>query len=163
MYHRNDAYYEVAQVCLNGHVITGHYNSSPEFRKPYCNKCGSATIHKCPNCEENIQGDYIVFGVPPISSKKHAPVYCSNCGQPFPWTESRLQAARELAEEMEDLYKNEELVESLPDLISDNPRTTVAATKWKKALSQVGRYTAEAFREILVDIVSESAKKILFP
>jgi hypothetical protein len=38
-------YYETMQVYLNGHQITDRYNSSPEQRRKYCDKCGAETIH----------------------------------------------------------------------------------------------------------------------
>lgn len=163
MRHSNEPYYEVAQVCLNGHVITKIYNISLERRKSFCDKCGAPTIHQCQNCGENIQGEYMVPGMAAGGFTKKAPVYCFNCGEPFPWTESRLEAARELVAGTDDFDGKDELVESLPDLVSDNPRTIVAATKWKKALIQVGGFTVDAFREIIIDVLSESAKKILFP
>ena len=156
-------YHEVAQICLNGHVITDRFNQNTEFRKDFCDKCGSSTIHQCPNCNNNIQGDYIVEGYFSIGHEPHLPNYCLHCGHPFPWTESRLDAAKDLVMATEELEEKELLVQSLPDLVADTPRTSLAASRWKKALIKVGGYTAEAFREILIDVLSESAKKILFP
>ena len=45
----------------------------------------------------------------------------------------------------------------------DTPGTTLAATKFKKLAAKAGGGVASAFKEILVSIVSESAKKILWP
>jgi hypothetical protein len=157
-------YYEVAQVCLNGHVITDTYNSSLELRKNFCPKCGAQTIHECPHCGENIQGDYIVPGVVVAGRSRRAPAYCHNCGQAFPWTEARLEAARQLTLETEELGEEKEsLAGSLPDLVSDTPRTPVAAKRWERALRKIGGHTADVFKEIFVEVASETAKKILFP
>lgn len=56
-------YYEVMQVCLKGHQITDYYNSLPELRQEFCNKCGAKTIYQCPQCHAPIRGDYVVEGV----------------------------------------------------------------------------------------------------
>ncbi len=157
-------YYEVAQICLNGHVITDHYQSSPERRKDFCHQCGARTIHQCPNCNTNIQGDYVVPGVVAISGRRHAPAFCHRCGTPFPWTEMNLQAARELTLETEEFgQEKDKLIESLPELLADTPKTTVAVKRWKTALGKLGEHSAAAFKEILVQIASETAKKLLFP
>jgi hypothetical protein len=125
------SYYEVAQIGLNGHVITDHYQSSPERRKSFCPQCGAKTIHQCPNCGTNIQGDYIVPNVIAVRGHRNAPAFCHSCGTPFPWTEMHLQAARELTLETEELDQDKDkLIESLPDLIADTPKTTIAVKRW---------------------------------
>jgi uncharacterized protein (TIGR02391 family) len=77
--------YDVQQVCLKGHQITGRYNTLPQHRRQFCGKCGSKTIHTCPQCEKPIPGEYVVdgfFG----GSDTAVPTHCENCGAPFPWT-----------------------------------------------------------------------------
>ncbi len=156
-------YHEVAQVCLNGHIITDRYDSSPQLRKNFCSICGAKTIHQCPNCGENIQGDYIVPHVV-LGGLSSTPAYCHNCGAAFPWTERRLEAVRQLALETEELgEEKEELVNSLPDLVSDTPGTPMAAKRWKKALEKLGGHSASALKEMIVQVASETAKKLLFP
>jgi hypothetical protein len=159
-------YYEAAQICLNGHVITDRYNSSPQRRKNFCPHCGAQTMHQCSKCNEPLQGAYIIPGVVVGGGRPLAPAFCHNCGQPFPWTEMRLEAARELtlqAEELESDAEKQDLVNSLPDLVTDTPRTTVAANKWKKALEKLGEYTAGPLKEIFVQVATETAKRLLFP
>jgi hypothetical protein len=78
-------YYDIQQVCLNGHQITDNYNRSPEFRKNFCDKCGEKIIHQCPECGHPIKGDYHVQGVIGISETP-VPTHCENCGKPYPWT-----------------------------------------------------------------------------
>ncbi len=76
----------------------------------------------------------------------------------------RLQAVQELTLETEELdQEKEKLINSLPDLVSDTPKTTVAATRWRKALEKIGEQSASIFKELLIEIASESAKKLLFP
>lgn len=78
-------YYDVQQVCLNGHQITDRYNGSPEFRKKFCDECGEKTIYQCENCNKPIKGDYRVEDF--IAAGQAAvPTHCENCGEPFPWT-----------------------------------------------------------------------------
>ena len=82
------SYYDIQQVCLNGHQITANYNSSPEFRKSYCSECGEATIHQCPNCSKPIKGEYHVEGVFAVMTTE-VPTHCEHCGKPFPWTSKK--------------------------------------------------------------------------
>ena len=154
--------YDTALVCLNGHMINGQYNDSPQHNKKFCDKCGSPTIHQCPKCNANLQGDYIVRVYFGIGDSTPVPAYCFNCGQPFPWTETRLSAARELILES-DLPDKEKLSENLTDLISDTPKTTLAASRWRKALEKIGKPSAEIFQKVLTEILTETAKKLLFP
>jgi len=85
-----DSYHDVMQVCLNGHLITDNYYTSPEFRKAYCAKCGEKTITKCPNCNNEIKGDYHVPGVVVLSSSSTpVPDICEYCGQDFPWRDKK--------------------------------------------------------------------------
>jgi len=158
-------YYEVAQVCLDGHMITNRYNRNLELRKRFCDKCGAETIHQCRSCNTPIQGKYIVEGAVVLGSGPGSPPsYCHNCGKSYPWTERRLETARYLIEEADELNEEkEELVSSLPDLVNDTPRTASAAARLRKALSKVGEHTALALKEIFIEIASETAKKLLFP
>ncbi len=86
------ARYDVQQVCLNGHQITSSYNSSPEFRKQFCDECGEETIHKCPSCQADIKGYCHVDGLFSIK-KTPVPTHCENCGEAFPWTKKKALAA----------------------------------------------------------------------
>lgn len=78
-------YYDVQQVCLNGHQTTDTYNQSPEFRIEFCSKCGAKTIHKCPECNQTIRGDYHSDEVVVIGGSTPIPTHCEGCGRPFPW------------------------------------------------------------------------------
>jgi hypothetical protein len=155
--------YDVAEICLNGHVVTEMAASYPQHRKPFCPDCGSATITACPSCEANIQGYYHVTGVIGGYRKRPAPAFCHNCGEPYPWTAARLKAAKELAHEAEGLDEEERelLASSLDDLVADTPRTQLAASRFKRLLTKMGQGGAGAMRDIVVDIASETAKKAM--
>lgn len=94
--------YDVMQVCLKGHRITDSYNSSPEFRKPFCTKCGSETIHQCPSCKKDIKGDYKVPGVVSIGKSRAVPDICEYCGKDFPWRQMNSVLAEQLSEQKRD-------------------------------------------------------------
>ena len=158
--------YDTAQICLNGHVINDSIRTSPEFNKDYCDKCGSATITTCQECKSDIQGYYNHEGVfISLLETMAAPSFCHKCGKPYPWTEAKLKAAHDLAQELEDISEEEKkiLSKSIDDIIKDTPLTTVATTRFKKILSKTGKSTVDAFRDLLIDIASETAKKMLWP
>ena len=93
------------------------------------------------------------------------PNFCPDCGKPYPWTEAKLKAAQELANELDNLNPEERslLKKSLDDIVRDTPQTTVAATRFKRLVAKAGKPAAEAFRKLLVDVLSETAKKIIYP
>jgi hypothetical protein len=91
------------------------------------------------------------------------PAFCRACGSAYPWTESKIEAAKqliELAEKLDDAEKAT-LTADLPDLVRDTPRTQVAATRFKRLAAKVGGGITSALRDIIVDIASEAAKKVI--
>ena len=167
-------YYDAALICLNGHIINSSTNKSPEDNKKFCDKCGSETITKCPRCKTEIQGDYEErqedeFTYLPnrsytIHMSEKAPAFCHNCGKPYPWTESKLKAADELADEIENLKPEEKdvLKKSLDDLIKDSPNAQVAALRFKKLIAKAGGTVGNFFKDLLVDVLSEAIKKSIW-
>jgi hypothetical protein len=159
----SDSYYDTAQICSNGHVINSLAASSPQSNQKHCAKCGESTIMACPSCNTAIRGYYHVPGVIGLFSF-HKPSYCYNCGQAFPWTASSLEAARELADELEGLNpeEREQLKSSFADLVKNTPRTVVAETRFKKLMKKAGLEAYDGMKTILVDVVSEAVKKSVF-
>ncbi len=92
------------------------------------------------------------------------PSYCHDCGTAYPWTESMLEAAKELADELDGISaeEKEKLKESLNDLVREGPRTKLAETRFKKIMMKAGKEGLDAMKSILIDIVSETIKKSLF-
>jgi hypothetical protein len=155
--------YDVAQICLNGHVVNDSYNRYPECNQKYCDECGAETIIKCLKCQTPIRGDYHVDGV--IASPSYnPPKFCHECGEPYPWTAKALNAAIELAELTDNLTpeEQEQLKKTLDDLIKDGPQTVVATTRFKKIVSKTAPEIANGFKSILIEIVSESVKKAIW-
>jgi hypothetical protein len=153
--------YDIAQICLNGHVANSATIDFPQFNQKFCDECGEPTIRECPQCKSPIRGAYRDS----LMVHYTAPHFCINCGSPFPWTESRLRTAHDLARELDGLSGEERAIleKSIDDLIKESPSTTLAATRFKRIVAKAGQAAASMFREILTDILSESARKMLYP
>lgn len=152
-------YYE-ATICQNGHVISKYDSNSQKF----CSECGSKTYSNCTECGSFIRGIYKEDGVIRLGDNYKVPYYCYNCGNPYPWTQKILDNAvtllaldDDLDEEMKKLIK-----EAIPNLIVDTPDTPVAVAKYKKGISAAGQVIKDSMRNLLVDILSETVKKMLF-
>jgi hypothetical protein len=154
--------YDIAQVCLNGHVVNDSMRASPESNAKFCEDCGGSTISECGSCKTPIRGKYNSAGLG-FAYEFLAPAFCSNCGNAYPWTEAKMNAARDLISlsDLDDADK-EALTTDLPDLAQDTPRTKVAATRFKKLVAKLGGGVASAVRDIVVDVASEAAKKTIF-
>jgi hypothetical protein len=133
------------------------------LREKFCSRCGEETITHCPSCESSIRGDYDVEGVISISEYT-PPAYCHNCGNAFPWTTRKVEDAVELVKVGGGLTQTElgQLRTDLTDLTKDGPKTQVASLRFKTAMGKVGSSVAEGVRDIIVDILSETAKKALW-
>ncbi|MCZ3380399.1 DUF2321 domain-containing protein [Rhizobium sp. AG207R] len=155
-------YYQVGQVCLNGHEITSNFEGQQALRAAFCSECGEATIHKCQHCDANIRGWYHVDGF--ISMQEWVPPsYCHACGKPFPWIERAVAAARDLADEIENIEpaELERAKQSFLALTADTPQTAVAAARIKKLLSKAGPVVGKGIRDIVVSIATDAAKKTI--
>ena len=157
-------YYDTAQICIQGHVISGCYTKYPDFRKAFCDRCGKATITQCPACGEPIRGMYYHDGPVLGASYRIAPDYCHACGKPYPWTELKMQAAQGMIAELDGLDPDDRkiLTQSLDDLMADGPKTEVAGLRFKRIMKKVGKDSYDAFKTIVTGLVSEGIKKTLF-
>ena len=54
----------------------------------------------------------------------------------------------------------EKLINSLPDMISETPRTQLASVRYKKAIA-VGGFVAEGLRDFVVNFGSEAFKNLI--
>jgi hypothetical protein len=159
----SESYFDVAQICTNGHVTNSMSKDYPDSNQDYCDKCGAATVTACPSCQVAIRGYYHVPGVIGLG-RYEPPAFCFKCGKPFTWTSATLQAAEELASELQGLTAEDReiLKRSLPDLIREGPSTRLAETRFKRIMARVGKEGYETMRSILTDIVSETVRKTLF-
>lgn len=161
---RGEDFQDTAQVCPNGHVANKSSVSYPEFNKDFCEHCGEETITKCPVCSNPIRGLYHVAAALGLTSYT-PPAYCRDCGAAFPWTDRKIAAAAELAGEIGGLSTQEvaEFEEGLQEISRESPRAQLGAARVQKALAKMSATTAQAVRDVIVDIVSETAKKIIWP
>ncbi|MCG0278217.1 MAG: DUF2321 domain-containing protein [Thermanaeromonas sp.] len=157
-------WYDTAQICLNGHVINSMAQSSPENNQKFCDQCGAETITNCKSCNAPIRGYYHVEGAIVLQDYT-APSFCYNCGKPYPWIEKKLMAAKELADEIDSLSEEEKeiLKKSIDELVEGGPKIEVASVRFKKIVGRAGSQFAQAFKEILIDVLSEAAKKAIWP
>jgi hypothetical protein len=153
--------YDVAQICMNGHVINDSTQEYPHRNRKHCHKCGKPTITACPDCGFDIRGEYIMREPFIRTEAFPAPAFCENCGTPYPWTKLALDAARELTDQMPNLTDTEkaEVKADLDDLVVDSPRTKLAASRVKRLLAKAGGELPGMFREVVVSIASDAAKK----
>ena len=147
--------YDIAQICHKGHVINSCAKVYPQFNQKFCQICGSATTTSCLECHTPIRGSYL-DGLAAAGYK--APAFCINCGCPFPWTQTRITAALELAQDIDTLSEVDKalLKQCIDDLITDSPFIMVAITRLKKIMTKAGPEAALLFREILMDVTPES-------
>ena len=156
--------YRTAEVCPNGHVSTDSADVRPELREKFCAKCGEATMTHCPSCETPIRGDYHVEGVFGFGGEYTPPAYCNNCGLAFPWTMHKVDAAAELVESS-GILSSMELAQfraDLSDLTRESPRLQIASVRFKQIMAKVGSVIAGGVRDIVVDVLSEAAKKAVW-
>ncbi len=156
-------WYDVAQICLNGHVINDRVKSSPEFNKNFCDKCGEKSITCCPKCQTEIQGYYHVEGVFVIGSKENAPSYCMHCGNPFPWTAKNIELLNKAIDEtdLDDVFKKD-LRDIAPNLTTDTSESEFAVPKFKRILSKAGEKSQEMVENILAKAIAETLKSKYF-
>lgn len=151
-----DDYWDVAQVCLNGHLVTSTAATAPQYQEKFCTKCGAETLMKCPRCKGDVRGHLHqanVIGPGP----EHPNAYCHECGAAYPWTERALAAAKEAIEADLGLQEADKraLNESLEDLVRETPRTPVAISRFRKLRLAAPGEIWEILRGLLVNVVSQ--------
>lgn len=156
--------YDIAQICLSGHVINDSTNEFPEANKKFCQKCGKQTITACQDCDYPIRGDYVAGAVVVVGGGHYkAPAYCENCGHAYPWTKTALETATELSKQLPGLSDDEknEIAGDLDYLLYDTPKSKPAAVRVKTLLGKSGGEVAGMLRDVIVAVASETAKKVL--
>lgn len=164
----SDSQYDVAQICMSGHVVNDATKKFPQFSSKYCRKCGHPTIEQCPDCQVPIKGRYHSSTAPTVTSTKEkespVPFYCHDCGKAYPWTQALLDTALELINEEDNLTAEDKsrVAESIRDIITPTPRTSLAATRIKKAYEKMSAIGKEGFKQLLFDNTTESARRLIW-
>lgn len=153
----------IAQICLNGHMITSVYDISDRPIEHFCSLCGSKTITACPNCNKPLRGYYEVEGLVVLGEDVQPESYCYYCGSPYPWTEKALENARLIILEETAIPSEQKdaLVSSLPDIITETPGTTLATVRIKNFLTSAGQFTCDAIKQFTIEFGCELAKSLL--
>ncbi|MBM4104486.1 MAG: DUF2321 domain-containing protein [Planctomycetes bacterium] len=151
--------YDAAQICLNGHIISDCIHASPDRKKPFCDKCGEKTISTCPSCNAAINGKYRTSNGYGISLSK-SPLYCPNCGKPYPWTESKIQTAIQIFAEFGKLDENEKktIEEDIKNVARDIPQSELSALRIKKMWEKYGRIAYNVIMEFASKVAAEILK-----
>ncbi len=111
--------YDIAQICLQGHVVNAESMAKPKHNQKSCSMCGSPTTTTCQKCGNPIRG-HSYSRDPIFVPDWKPPLHCHECGAPYPWTDETLKAVRELASAAPNLSKKEkqELEQDIADLSS---------------------------------------------
>jgi hypothetical protein len=154
--------YLTAAVCIRGHTISDAIERVGAPVANFCPECGAKVVVRCANCNTPIRGDYYVerfFG----ASDYVRPAFCFHCGEPFPWTVAKLDAAKQLADEVEELSPEDrgKLKDAISDIATTGPRTELGAARIKRLLGNATTGLGQALWKISVEIASEAAKKIM--
>lgn len=162
-------YYDTAQICINGHIITDSVQIDPQINQKKCDRCGGSLITQCPHCNAGLRGRKHIKDVKSMSGGRvvylnKAKNCCYQCGKPYPWLEKKLQDARELVNESKEISIDDKVIltKSINEIIKDTPKTEVAI-QFKRILSKRSKPFVDALRNILVDIISETIKKTIWP
>lgn len=162
-------------------MVNPKVRAKPKRNQPFCSECGERTVTKCEHCQQPLRGGRYELGgtIIPFDGGEVAlhdydedmidwgwvpeepATFCYACGEPYPWTRRRVEAARQTIEELEELNKGEKenLKRSLPDLINQGPRSELAALRFKKALTKLGESGRALLMNILANIAAESVKR----
>lgn len=89
------------------------------------------------------------------------PNFCHACGKPLPWMAEKLEAARDLADDLEGISADDraKLRTALDDIAAGGPRAELAAARIKRTLGKASTVVGQALWKISVELASEAAKK----
>jgi len=162
--------YDIQQVCENGHQITSCFNINPERRKNFCDQCGASTITTCIHCKKEIQGSEIKVAdswldvgpggrkIYPVSLA-HVPLYCRNCGKPYPWTGNKIATAIQILTEFGNLNDEEKktMEQDINNIVRDVPQAELSANRIKR----IWQKCSMAGYEVIMEFASRTAAKVL--
>ena len=152
--------YFTATICVNGHIVDFYHADAQKF----CSVCGKHTLSYCTHCRAPIRGREN-DGITRINQKERLDYYCYNCNGPYPWTEKLISSATELIalDGGIDADTRELLITAIPDLIVETPYTPVAVARYSRFLAKAPTLIRDTMYQLLIGVLSESSKSILFP
>lgn len=151
--------YDVAQICLNGHIVNEQSEGSPDSNTKYCADCGAETITNCLNCRGKIRG--APHSIYSFGFTSPAPGYCRDCGKPYPWTQSKIESFQNLVDSLS-LHQDEKTIlsDGITSIISDTPKTEVVCAKFAKIIPKL-KSQKPAIISILSKIATDHVKDLL--
>ena len=153
--------FTTALICLNGHVLSDSVDD--RCRVNHCSICGAEAISACPSCGADIHGYYDGASINKWKCDP-VPLYCHNCGSPYPWTDSTITAFNDIIDLEEKLTDDEKaaLKTCFPDILRNTPRSAVASLKLHQYLKSAGSQTMQALKSALAGkVVNELLKSLL--
>lgn len=151
--------YEIAQICLNGHLITSNVELNPQFKKDFCNRCGEETICYCLNCKHPIKGNYHSSTVKGFldNLNYNIPKFCDICGKSFPWFKNKLVCAYKYVEQLDCLNTEEkaDLKYSITEFVKETPNVFNAKVILNECLSKVDDNIRNDLINLMRDILGE--------
>lgn len=155
-------WYDVQEVCLNGHLITNYAQSQPESRRAHCSGCGEKTISACLSCSANLRGYHHMPGVFHLGSE-NIDRFCDSCGALMPWTERGLTAVLDIAAMSDAMSETEQetLRDTVRALMVPSGQTEVAALRLRKVISRMDDYERSALLRILKVHATDAAREAL--
>ena len=150
--------YDTASICRTGHIVADGLGFYPHKDSPFCARCGEKAVKFCGKCDTPIRGGiagYLLL---------NAPAYCHHCGAPYPWTEARLEAVRELADELEGLSADERqlLRKSLADVVTETPQKDIAANRIKRLFAKTGKEGIALAKRVLEGSLTKELQERIF-
>lgn len=162
-YLNNPIYYDKAMICENGHLITSSLSIDSRQNQKFCDTCGSSCVTSCKNCNEPIKGSLNQANVVYLDYIYPIPNYCNFCGEKFPWLKKKIEAIEkliELAPEI-DIKDRKMVLEYLPDLSINTPRTELAIITIKKILNKSKKYGKIILEKIITEVAADSIKELI--
>jgi len=87
------------------------------------------------------------------------PSYCANCGEPYPWTQKKIQTAIQIFAEFGELNEEEKstIEQDIENIGTDVPETELSAKRIKRIWEKYGPIC----REVIMEFASRTAANIL--
>lgn len=181
-------YYDIAQICKDGHVINIYEKCHLEKNVKRCPICSAEVISRCQVCQAPIRGGHIqelrfknratdprdIFNTiekTTVSSKEltkiedfQLPAYCHECGAAYPWTESLLNDADAIIDSFDELSDEQRklLKERFPDLLTDNPRSISAALTYSKLINGLDSFSCAVGKGLLINLLEKHVPETIF-
>jgi hypothetical protein len=117
----------------------------------FCADCRAKTMSTCQGCCAYIQYK--------DSRVHYVPNYCTECGEPFPWTTTAIQTVSEYTDEL-DLNEEDKatLKAAYPELTRDTAKTELAISRFKKVYAKIAPAGAAVIRGTIQAVLTDYAK-----